>query len=110
MTLIDGSAGSLQPITGTKEAISSSNNNTIREKIMGYQSCIEWLQTVRSECTREGHIYQINKFCDFHGTTPDETAKLSSEQLKMLAIKYILHLKKVAKKTARKPVHGEIFS
>ena len=46
----------------------------------------------------------------YYGITPDQLIQLSNSmtQLKTMIINYIIHLKKIAKKSAGKPKRGEL--
>jgi hypothetical protein len=77
-----------------KDWVIGRGRQTIRERFFEYASCGEWLQTVRTDATRDGFIFHMAKFCDFHHTIPDQIIALSQEQIKLMVIRYVLHLKK----------------
>ena len=56
------------------------------------------------------HIHHLSMFCKFHNTDPDQLIKLNDSvtQLKTMILNYIIHLKKVAKRSAGKPKRGEL--
>lgn len=73
-----------------------------------FDACSQWLESFSSEPTKKKYVTTFNVFCRFHQITPDELLKKSPAELKSMVINYVIHLKKVAKKTACKPKPGEI--
>jgi integrase len=56
------------------------------------------------------YTIHLSLFCKFHNITPDQLIQLSNsaEQVKTMILKYIIHLKKIAKQSAGKPKKGEL--
>jgi integrase len=73
-----------------------------------YDACSQWLESFRAEATKRKYVTTFNTFCKFHQITPDAILKKTPTELKSMIINYVIHLKKVAKKTACKPKTGEI--
>ena len=64
---------------------------------------------VLKHTTHTVRIY-YSLFCKFHNTDPDQLIQLNNSvtQLKIMIINYVIHLKKIAKKSAGKPKRGEL--
>jgi integrase len=58
--------------------------------------------------TKKAYAVHLLKFCKFHKTDPDQLLKINQNNLKEMIIDYVLHMKKVAKNSAGKPIRGEI--
>jgi hypothetical protein len=69
-----------------------------------------WLESIRSKCTKKVYSIHLSLFCKFHNVTPDQLLELNNSvgQLKTMILNYVIHLKKVAKKSAGKPMKGEL--
>lgn len=81
---------------------------TIIEFMSQYSSCQRWLDVLRSSSTKKSYILHLLQFCKFHNTDPDQLLKVDPNDLKVMIVKYILNLKKVAKNSAGKPKPGQI--
>jgi hypothetical protein len=75
-----------------------------------YYACSLWLESLKTKSTLNAYTIHLSLFCKFHNITPDQLIQLSNcaEQLKTIIIKYIIHLKKIAKQSAGKPKKGEL--
>ncbi|MFY9794298.1 MAG: hypothetical protein WAJ93_01270, partial [Candidatus Nitrosopolaris sp.] len=75
-----------------------------------YDTCTFWLETLKTKSTLNAYTTHLSLFCKFHNTDPDQLIKLnnSAGQLKTMVLNYIIHLKKIAKKSAGKPKRGEL--
>jgi hypothetical protein len=75
-----------------------------------YNSCILWLESLKSKSTKNVYSIHLSLFCKFYNVTPDQLLELNNSmgQLKTMILNYIIHLKKVAKKSAGKPMKGEL--
>lgn len=73
-----------------------------------YDSCIIWLEGFRSKMTRKNYMLHLSLFLKFHNINPDILIAMSPQKLKEMILTYIIHLKKIAKTTAGKPVGGKI--
>jgi len=82
----------------------------IISELQRYNSCAVWLESLRSKSTKYVYSIHLSLFCKFHNVTPDNLLELSNSvgQLKTMILNYIIHLKKVAKNSAGKPMKGEI--
>ena len=76
--------------------------------ITQYSSCQRWVEGLRSMATKKAYAVHLLQFCKYHKTDPDQLLKVNPNDLKEMIINYVLHLKKVSKNSAGKPVHGEI--
>lgn len=79
-------------------------------QIKRYNSCTLWLETIKSNSTKNTYSLHISLFCKFHGVDPDQLLQLNNSdgQLKTMVLNYIIHLKKMAKQSAGKPKKGEL--
>src|SRR5437867_10219411 len=75
-----------------------------------YESCTMWFESIRSKSTLDAYTIHLTLFCKFHNVNPDQLIQLnnSAGQLKTMVLDYVIHLKKIAKKSAGKPRKGEI--
>ena len=74
-----------------------------------YDSCMLWLESLKSKSTLEAYATHLLLFCRFLNVNPDQLIQMSnSAKLKGMILNYIIHLKKVAKKSAGKPKRGEL--
>jgi integrase len=73
-----------------------------------YDACIIWLESLKSKSTLTAYTTHLSVFCKFHNTDPDQLIQLNVTQLKTMILNYIIHLKKVAKRSAGKPTRGEL--
>ena len=53
-------------------------------------------------------MLHLSLFTKFHNTDPDALIAMNSYMIKEMILKYIIHLKNMAKTSAGKPVEGEI--
>lgn len=67
-----------------------------------------WSLSLRTEETRCHYALHLRRFCRFHGCTPEALLKDSLEESKSKVLKYIYHLKSVARPTAGKGPKGSI--
>jgi integrase len=67
-------------------------------------------QSLKSKSTKSVYRIHLSLFCKFYNVTPDQLLELNNSvgQLKTMILNYIIHLKKVAKKSAGKPMKGEL--
>jgi hypothetical protein len=81
----------------------------IRSELQQYNSCTMWLESLRSKSTKKAYSIHLSLFCKFHNVTPNRLLELNNSvgELKNMILDYIIHLKKVAKKSAGKPTNGE---
>ena len=79
-------------------------------QIKRYNSCTLWLETIKSNTTKNTYSIHILLFCKFHNVDPDLLLQLNNSegQLKTMVLNYIIHLKKMAKQSAGKPKKGEL--
>lgn len=73
-----------------------------------FDSAALWLEGFKSELTKKNYVSHLEKFCKFHRITPDSLATMEAHGAKRLIIEYVIHLKKVARKSAGKPEKGMI--
>jgi integrase len=73
-----------------------------------YDACTIWLESLKSKSTLTAYTTHLSVFCKFHNTNPDQLIRLNVTQLKTMILNYIIHLKKVAKRSAGKPTRGEL--
>ena len=73
-----------------------------------YTACTLWLETIKSKSTLYAYTIHLSLFCKFHNTNPDQLIQLNIGQLKTMVLNYIIHLKKIAKHSAGKPIKGEL--
>src|SRR5215469_11282045 len=73
-----------------------------------YDACTIWLESLKSKSTLTAYTTHLSVFCKFHNTDPDQLIQLNVTQLKTMILNYIIHLKKVAKRSAGKPTRGEL--
>ena len=75
-----------------------------------YNACTFWLESLKTQSTLTAYTIHVSLFCKFHNTDPDQLIQLSNSmtQLKTMIINYVIHLKKIAKKSAGKPKRGEL--
>jgi hypothetical protein len=71
-------------------------------------SCILWLESLKSKSTINAYSIYLSLFCKFHGVTPDQLLKLNNSEVRTLVLNYIVHLKRMAKQAAGKPKRGEL--
>jgi integrase len=76
--------------------------------IESYNSCILWLDLIKTEHSRKNFTLHLSMFCRFTNTDPDEMLTWTNEQAQHKVLEYIVHLKKNAKQKAEKPKAGEI--
>ncbi len=79
-------------------------------QIKRFNSCTLWLETIKSNSTKNTYSIHISLFCKFHNVDPDLLLQLNNSdgQLKTMVLNYIIHLKKMAKQSAGKPKKGEL--
>jgi hypothetical protein len=77
-------------------------------KIENYKSCQIWLEGYNSPSTKRTYKIHLSFFCKYHNTDPDSLIQLKPEQIKVMVLNYIIHLKKVAKQTSEKARRGEL--
>ncbi len=79
-------------------------------QLQEYNSCIFWLESLKSKSTLEAYTIHLSLFCKFHKVNPDQLIQMnnSAEQLKTMILNYIIHLKRIAKSSAGKPRRGEL--
>src|SRR5215469_9726566 len=73
-----------------------------------YNACTFWLQSLKTKSTLNAYTTHLSLFCKFHDTNPDQLINVNVVQLKTMILNYIIHLKKIAKYSAGKPMRGEI--
>lgn len=75
-----------------------------------YNSCTLWLESIKSNSTKNAYSIHISLFCKFHKVNPDQLLKLNNteSQLKTMILNYVIQLKKMAKQSAGKPKKGEL--
>jgi integrase len=75
-----------------------------------YDACTFWLESLKSKSTWNAYTIHLSMFCKFHNINPDQLIQLTNSvtQLKIMILNYIIHLKKIAKKSAGKPKKGEL--
>jgi integrase len=75
-----------------------------------YNACTFWLESLKTQSTLYAYTIHLSLFCKFHNTDPDQLIQLNNSvtQLKFMVINYVIHLKKIAKKSAGKPKRGEL--
>src|SRR5215469_11519211 len=73
-----------------------------------YDACTLWLESLKSKSTLNAYTTHLSLFCKFHNMDPDQLIDLNVTQLKTMILNYIIHLKKVAKRSAGKPTRGEL--
>jgi hypothetical protein len=77
-----------------------------RLNIENYKSCQIWLQGYNSLSTKMNYKIHLSLFCKYHNTDPDSLIQLKPEQIKIMVLNYIIHLKKVANQSAGKARSG----
>ena len=79
-------------------------------QLIEYDPCKLWLESLKTKSTMDAYTIHLSLFCKFHNTDPDQLIKLNDSvtQLKTMILNYIIHLKKVAKRSAGKPRRGEL--
>ena len=79
-------------------------------QLIEYDPCKLWLESLKTKSTMDAYTIHLSLFCKFHNTDPDQLIKLNDSvtQLKTMILNYIIHLKKVAKRSAGKPKRGEL--
>jgi integrase len=73
-----------------------------------YKSCQIWLEGYNSPSTKKAYKIHLLLFCEYHNTDPDSLIQLKPEQIKLMVLNYIIHLKKVARQTPEKARRGII--
>jgi integrase len=75
-----------------------------------YDACTLWLESIKAKSTLYAYTIHISLFCKFHNVNPDQLIQLNNPagQLKTMILNYIIHLKRIAKKSAGKPRKGEL--
>ena len=79
-------------------------------QLIQYNSRTLWLESIKSNSTKNAYSIHISLFCKFHKVNPDQLLKLNNSegQLKTMVLNYVIHLKKMAKQSAGKPKKGEL--
>jgi integrase len=78
-------------------------------QLRDYNSCTFWLESLKSKSTLEAYANHLLLFCRFLNVNPDHLIQMNnSAKLKAMILNYIIHLKKIAKKSAGKPTRGEL--
>lgn len=78
------------------------------QPLISFDSCKQWLEGFNNPSTHKIYPLQLQLFCRFSSTTPDNLLKKTPTEIKTMVINYVIHLKKVAKPGAGKPKRGEI--
>jgi len=75
-----------------------------------YDACTLWLESIKAKSTLYAYTIHISLFCKFHNVNPDQLIQLNNHagQLKTMILNYIIHLKRISKKSAGKPRKGEL--
>src|SRR6266702_5116826 len=75
-----------------------------------YEACSLWLESIKSKSTLYAYTIHLSLFCKFHNVNPDQLIQFNNHagQLKTMILNYIIHLKRIAKKSAGKPRKGEL--
>jgi len=73
-----------------------------------YNEVKEWLGLLRTPSTRKFYLTALTTFCRYVNVTPSKLVTLKTEKAKKLVIKYLIHLKDIAKQTSGKPVEGQM--
>jgi integrase len=91
-------------------AFSATKCDTVCDRLSleDYKSCQIWLEGYNSPSTKMNYKVHLSLFCKYHNTDPDSLIQLKPEQIKTMALNYIIHLKKVAKQSSGKARRGEI--
>ena len=71
-------------------------------------ACALWLESFKSQSTKKSYKIHLLMFCKYYNTDPDSLVRLKADQIKNMVVKYIIQLKKVAKKYVSKAKRGEI--
>jgi len=77
-------------------------------EISKFDSCLLWLELLRTEHTKKNFKLHLSLFCRFANTDPDTLLTWKDEQIRQKLIEYIIYIKKNAKRKAEKPKSGEI--
>ena len=84
------------------------DNTYTRLTIEDYKSCQIWIEGYNSPSTKRTYKIHLSLFCKYHNTDPDSLVQLKPEQIKIMVLNYVIHLKKVAKQTSEKARRGEL--
>jgi integrase len=97
------------PITTTTIAASPKTNYGFAIlELESYNSCKIWLEGYNSQATKKLYRIHISLFCKYHNIDPDSLIQLKPDQIKIMILNYIIHLKKNAKQSVGKAKRGEI--
>ena len=76
--------------------------------IENYKSCQIWLEGYNSPHTKKAYKIHLLLFCKYHNIDPDSLVQLKHDQIKTMALDYVIHLKQIAKQSASKARSGEL--
>jgi integrase len=98
------------PITTTTIAAAPKTNcGFTKLELDSYNSCKIWLEGYNSQATKKVYRIHLSLFCKYHNIDPDSLIQLKKpEQIKIMVLNYIIHLKKNAKQSVGKAKRGEI--
>jgi integrase len=95
--------------TTTIATTNATNDDFVTKVELGnYNSCKIWLEGYNSQATKNTYKIHLSLFCKYHNINPDSLIQLKQEQIKIMVIDYIIHLKKNAKQSVGKAKRGEI--
>jgi integrase len=77
-----------------------------RLNIENYKACQIWLEGYNSPSTKMNYVIHLSLFCKYHNTDPDSLIQLKPEQIKLMVLNYIIHLKKVTNQSSGKARRG----
>ena len=84
------------PITITTIAAAPKTNcGFAKLELDSYNSCKIWLEGYNSQATKKLYRIHISLFCKYHNIDPDSLIQLKPDQIKIMILNYIIHLKKM---------------
>jgi integrase len=100
---------STTPITTTAIAAAQKTNcGFAKLELDSSNSCKIWLEGYNSQATKKLYRIHLSLFCKYHNIDPDSLIQFKPEQIRIMVLNYIIHLKKNAKQSVGKAKRGEI--
>lgn len=76
-------------------------------KLEDYASCQIWLERFKSHATKRGYVLNVQLFCRYYRTNPDELLLRTDAELEDMITRYVIYLKKTATGMPSKPKVGQ---
>lgn len=72
-----------------------------------YNACQIWLERFKSSATKRSYVLNLQLFCRFYRTNPDELLLRTDTELEDMIMRYVIYLKKTAAGMPGKPTKGK---